>query len=226
VLPVQKDDTEILMLALADQLKLPLLQIAHLAETEPVAASDISTISRFALNLVDAYALASSQTQLELEPLTTASVLYDVAQTIDPLARRLNYQVSIDLKGNNKPVMGHRQTLKDMLFLLSASMMQAGSQDDSKGSKLVLGTHRSVTGTVVGAFCDNAELSQSALVMVRQLRGRASQSAPALGASGGSALAVADKLSQRLQAPLKFYRHNALTGIGSLLSTSSQLQLI
>jgi hypothetical protein len=222
---VQEGSDNLLMLALADQLKVPLLQIARLAELPAQGAMDrISIISEQALRLVDGFVLASGQSELTLEPITTSSVLYDVGHLLAPLAKQLDYQLEIDLRGNNKPVMGHYNTLKAMLTLLGASLIEAGVEDETRN--IILGTHRSAKGAVVGVFSDCVDMSQRAIYLARNLHGRASQAVPALGASGGAALAVADRLSFKLNAPLKAYRHQSLSGIGSLLVPSTQLQLI
>lgn len=219
------NDENYLMLALADQLKVPLLQIARLAEVPGRGAiKRISIISEQALRLVDGYTLANEQAELKLEPITTSSVLYDVGHLLTPLAKELDYQLEIDLRGNNKPVMGHYNTLKTMLILLGASLIESGVENETRN--LMLGTHRSNKGTVVGVFSDSVDMSQRAIRLSRQLHGRASQAVPALGASGGAAMAVADLLSTKLNAPLRAYRHQSLSGIGSLLSNSTQLQLV
>jgi len=64
------------------------------------------------------------------------------------------------------------------------------------------------------------------LQLTRELHGRAAQVAPSLGLAGGAGLAIADRLSEQMEAPLRAYRHRTLTGIGSLLSPSHQLQLL
>lgn len=223
----QLDDS--LLTALADQLKVPLLQIARLSELEnPANLPRISVISEHALRLVDAYVQSRQQMQisLPLEPINTSSVLYDVAQALQPFAKQADYQIEIDVRGRSMPIMAHRESLKTMLTLLGASLIEAGAEEEHVSRHLILGTHRSAKGTVVGAFSSQVELSQNALQLTRELHGRASQAAPSLGLAGGAALAIADRLSEQMSAPLRAYRHRSLTGIGSLLLPSHQLKLI
>ncbi|HUP26635.1 MAG TPA: hypothetical protein VM124_03265 [Candidatus Limnocylindrales bacterium] len=223
------DQTDTLFTALAEQLKTPLLQIARLSEiSESGANTRISVISEHALRLVDAYMQAQSQaqTKLLLEPFTTSSVLYDVANSLKPFANQYNYDLEIDVRGKSLPVMAHRISLRAMLTLLGASLIEAGSADVIGKRYLVLGTHRSAKGTVVGVFSNQVFLSQKALQLTRQLHGRAVQPIPSLGQAGGAGLAIADRLSHQLSAPLRAYRHQSLTGIGSLLLPSRQLQLV
>ena len=225
----QGDLTDTLFTALAEQLKTPLLQIARLAEVPADSNSPrISVITEHALRLVDAYVQAQTQSQskLLLEPINAGSVLYDVAHTLSPFARQNDYEMQIDLKGKSVPVMAHRDSLRSMLTLLGASLIEASAEEASPKHFLVLGTHRSAKGTVVGVFSGQISLTQKALLLSRQLHGRAAQTVPALGQAGGAGLAIADRLSEQLLAPLRTYRHGTLSGIGALLPPSRQLQLI
>lgn len=218
-----------LFMALAEQLKVPLLQIARLSEVSgEVALPRISAISEHALRLVDAYSQvnAQNQTKLLLEPLTTSAVLYDVVVQLEPFAKQWDYTIEIDQQGKGVPIMAHRQSLSTMLTLLGASLIESGGEAEDTPRHLVLGTHRSARGIVVGAFSSQVELSQKALQLTRELHGRAAQAAPSLGLSGGAGLAIADQLSEQIHAPLRAYRHRSLTGIGSLLQPSRQLQFV
>ena len=224
---IQGDHTDMLFTALAEQLKTPLLQIARLSES--TQTEQIAVISEHALRLVDAFmqTQAQHQTKLLLEPLSSSAVLYDVAHALQPFARHMNYQVDIDVRGKSLPIMAHRDSLRSMLTLLGASLMEAGAAEQTKMSKnLVLGMHRSAKGMVVGAFSNQVTLTQRALLLARTLQGRAAQVSPLLGQVGGAGLAIADTLSQQLSAPLHVYRHQSLGGIGSLLLPSRQLELL
>ena len=225
----QGDLTDTLFTALTEQLKTPLLQIARLSEA-PAGSNlqRISVISEHALRLVDAYTQTQTQSQMKLlfEPINTGSVLYDVAHTLSSFAKQNDYELHIDLRGKSVPVMAHRASLRSMLTLLGASLIEASAAEEATQRFIVLGTHRSAKGTVVGAFSNQVTLSQKALLLTRQLHGRAAQVVPALGQAGGAGLAIADRLSEQLSAPLRTYRHGTLSGIGSLLPPSRQLQLL
>lgn len=218
-----------LFTALAQQLKVPLLQIARLAEAQQgTTLEHITVISEHALRLVDAYAQSHSQTQITLllEPITTGAVLYDVANDLYPFAKHLDYNIEVDLHGRSIPVMAHRDSLRAMLTLLGASLIEVATEDETKPRRLILGTHRSSQGTIVGAFSSQLDLSERALKIARELYGTASQVAPTLSVSGGAGLAIADRLSEQMSTRLKTYRHRSFIGIGSLLLPSQQLRLL
>lgn len=222
-------DQDQLFIALSEQLKVPLLQIARLTEVPSVETlPKISAISEHALRLVNAYVQvhAQHQTHLLLEPINSGAVLYDVATSLAPFAKQLGYKIDIDQQGKGVPVMVHRDSLKTMLILLGASLIEANADDDDIPHNLILGTHNSARGVVVGAFSSHLAVSERALKLTRQLHGRAAQAVPSLGAAGGAGLAIADKLCEQMSGPLKSYRHRSLTGIGSLLMPSHQLQLV
>lgn len=218
-----------LLTAVAEQLKMPLLQIARLAETNNATSlPDISVISEHALRLVDAYVQAQTlwQTELALEPVTTSAVLYDVAQVLQPFAEHHDVTIELDQKGTGMPVLAHRPSLKTLLTLVAASLIETSDDSSAPIKRLVLGTHRTGKGTIIGAFTANPEISQRALRLTRELHAKNLRSGSAMGMTGAAALAIADLLSEQLQAPLKSYRHRSLSGMGSLLLPSRQLQLV
>ncbi|MEO8863316.1 MAG: hypothetical protein ABI354_03270 [Candidatus Saccharimonadales bacterium] len=226
---LQGNQSEQLFTALAEQFKLPLLQIARLAENN---SQDnllaITTLSNQALRLIDGFIRVQSQdqTSLQLEPLTTNSVLYDVANTLQPLARSYDVLIDVDHQGKNTPVMAHRESLQAILTLLGASLIEASNDESGAPASIILGTHSSAKGVVVGAFSKHTVLTQRMLLMARELHGRATQSTPYLGGAGGAGLAIADYLSNQMEAPIKSYRHRSMTGLGSLLTPTRQLQLV
>ena len=220
-----QSDGDTLAIALAEQLKNSLLHVVKLAEQPVISAEKIKLISQQSLRVIDAYTLGQDQTELPLEPLTTASVLYDAAQILDPIAKQFGYVLQVDSKGVHQPVLTNRQTLKDMLVLLASGLMQTNSASDSQ-PHIVLGTHRSRHGTVVGAFSNTHDINQATITRAKKLGGQAHQSLPGLTVGGGATLAIAMELSSRLQAPLKARRHTGLHGVGSLLAPSKQLSLV
>mgnify|MGYP000079455667 CR=1 FL=1 len=225
----QDNQPDPLFAALAGQLKVPLLQIARLSELSNAATLPrISAISDHALRLVDAYVQVQDQRQiaLQLEPITSSAVLYDVATSLQPFAKHLDFELDVDIRGRGLPVMAHRLTLNTMLTILGASLIEASADEEDVPRTLTLGTHRSSRGIVVGVFSSHVPITQRVMQLSRELHGKASQAIPSLGLAGGAGIAIADRLSEQMSAPLKSFRHNSMTGIGTMLMPSSQLQLI
>ncbi len=208
--------------ALTDQIQHLLLTISHAAAIDS-SGEQIEVLSKHALKIIDSYTCSINQVKLELEPVNVSSALYDVAHSLRPLSRQLGCDLSIDVRGMQMPVMTHRQTLKDILFLLGSSVLHSHSSNEK--SELVFGAHSTKIGVVAGVFSSIHNITQSDIRQAHQLLGRAHTPSPLLGSSGTS-IVLADKLSQQLNTSLKSIRHNAINGIGVALNTSNQLQLV
>ena len=87
---------ERLLRALAEQLKMPLLQIARTAEFaaetgDTKSLTNISYIAETALRLVDGFLLSAdrqAQEVFHLEPVSVSSILQDTAHKLAPLPNR------------------------------------------------------------------------------------------------------------------------------------------
>jgi len=223
---------ERLLRALAEQIKLPLVQIARSAElgqAVPDLASwgTVSLIADTALQLVDAFLLSAGREQqaLPLEPVSVSSVLRDVAYKLAPLARYHDCDVAVHLSGRYGPVMADRKGLETALTLLGASLIEAHTTEDQR-HELVLAAHLSPAGLVAGVFDNQSGLSVDMLRRGRALYGRAKQPLPDVTSSSGAGIFVADALLSNMAAPLHVARHHKLSGLAATLHPSRQLQLV
>ncbi len=214
-----------LLIALAEQLKTPLVQIAQLSELAAVDSSaSISIITKQALRAVDAFLLAEAQTVLELEPVSVGAVLYDVAHELSPLAREYGVELEIDARGRTVPIMAHQGNLQTLVSLLGSTLIQSVGDTSSEPQRVVLGCHTTKGGIVVGAFGSANETAGASLGVARKLYGRASQTSADTTAT--ASVMLADKLAVQLQSVLKVYRHSSLQGMGALFAHSKQLRLL
>lgn len=221
--------TDRAFIALAEQLKLPLLQIACLSESKRDDWNDTklttSRISRQGLRLIDAYlqARTQAQTNLNLESIDSGAVLYDVAAELTPLAKIQGFDVVID-KRSKQLVMAHAKTLHTMLLLMGICLIEAVDKEHEHSKRIILGTHTSKGGVVVGAFATGVSIGQHVLNVIRKLHGQAYQILPLTNINVGVELVIADELSRQMNTIMKPYRHKSAQGFGSLLSVSNQLQ--
>lgn len=200
-----------LPLRLTEQLRDDLLRILALAENTPDGSAKIAAHAKHSLRVADAYLLAHQQTQLPLEPLTATSVLEDVAHDMYQLAKEKQATIHVDSRGAQRPVLAHRQSMHDLLLLVASAVLAR----QPAGTPLILGTHRSSHGTVVGAFgsgADDIKLNQ-----INSLK--QTSNAEVL-------LSVASKLGDRMQAQVKGYHHVSVAGFGATFMQSRQLQLL
>ncbi len=135
---------ERLLQVLAEQLKLPLLQIALAAELQ--SPQNTADIARAGLRLIDGYILATgseSQMALPLEPVSISATLQNVAHQLQPHAKQYGCTIEIDVAGKYGPVMAHQAGLESALVVLGQAFIEAQT---SKAARVILGVHRSKQG--------------------------------------------------------------------------------
>ncbi len=224
----------LLMVSLAEQLKLPFIQIQRQAELARLTGkkdlSSIETTADYALKLIDNYLLGlnlnKQKVELEQEPVSIASVLYDSGQNLNNLANEYGVKLELNITGKYEPVIVHKQGLESALVSLGCSLIEAvGSQDDVKPS-LQLATHRCRYGIVAGVYANNPNLTTDLLRQGRKLIGNARQPLVNLTYSAGAGVFIADSILKAMSLSLKASRHHSLYGLGAVMRGSRQLQLV
>lgn len=233
-MPTQKpsEATDRLLGAMAEELKLPLLQIARQAELAQMTPDnqvleDIATSASQALWFIDSYLLSQellNQTELELEPVTVSAALHDAAHVLAGLARQYNCELELQLSGRYGPVMAHVQGLQTALVGIGSSLIAAQGAEGKQ--RLILAAHKGQTGVVAGIFSQTEGLSQAIYSRGRALYGRARQPLQDFSTQGGAGIFVADNLFTAMQARLRVARHHKLTGLAATLQPSRQLALV
>ncbi len=218
---------ERLLLALAEQLKLPLTQIALQAELgSKNALAEVEQVAARALHLIDSYLLSTelNQQTLQLEPVSLSSVLYDAAQQLQSTAQAHNCDLELNIAGKYAPVMAHRASLESAIVTLGQSLLEAQPQDEK--STVVIAAYKAKKGIMAGVFGDHEALTTDMFRRARYLYGGAAQTLPNVSASNGAGIYVADALFQAMSSELQVARHHNLTGLAAKLLPSSQLQLV
>ena len=223
-----------LLLSVTEELKLPLMQIARQAEqAKPLKPADlvlIQTTADAALKLLDSYALGlrlALQTEhLTIEPVSVSSVLYDTGQQLEALAHNYGVELELSVSGRFGPVLAHRQGLQAALASLGAALIEALPAQESPQLKLQLATHRSRYGIVAGLYADTKKLSHDVLKRGRSLQRRSRQPLVNLSPNSGAGIFVADAILNAMDLRLTPSRHHRLYGLGTVLQSNRQLQLI
>ena len=229
--------SEQLLLSIAEQLKLPLLQIARrtelsLLEQNTEGLREVQTTADMAVRLLDNYLFGArlaldNQYQLQMEPVTISSVLYDTSQQLDAMAKLYGVELELSLGGKFGPVMANRQGLQSALTSLGYSLIEALPNIETKKKfKLQLAAHRCRYGIVAGLYSDVEQLTTEALRQGRKLHGHVRQPLATLTHSSGTGVFVADAILQAMDAELKVSRHHNLYGLGTVLKPTMQVQLI
>lgn len=220
---------ERLLQALAEQLKLPLLQIARQAELAKADSHEsIRYIAEMSMQLIDGYLLGIASTNqqiLELEPVSVSSLLHDTAHKLQTLANEHNCDLEVQISGKYGPVMGHRPSMEAAFTMLGYSIIES-RVDTGERQSLLFAAHRSQRGLVAGVFTDEGELTTDAFRRARALYGSARQPIPGMSSSTSAGIFVADTILTNMEAPLHVARHNKLAGLAATLLPSQQLQLV
>jgi len=217
--------------ALADELKLPLVQIARSAELGESEAAEqqlqiIETTAGSALRLIDNYMLVSGlgKQQLELIPVSATATLYEVAEDLRSLARLYDTQIDIEVQGATGQVMAHAEGLRAALTSLAYTFITGGLK--ARRQKLTLLVQPTKEGVNTGVVSAAAHLTSEDLQIARQLYGRAQQPASGLTQNSGVGLYLADNLFTAMESPLKVIRTGRKTGLVATLLPSHQLALL
>src|SRR5688572_9976866 len=122
-----------LLLSVAEELKLPLLQIARRAEQGLLTGQpDLETIQSTAdgaLKMLDNYLLgvrlAMRPDHMEIESFSISSVLYDAEQQLKSLAKNYGVELELGIAGRYAPVVANRAGLEAALVSLGAALIEA-----------------------------------------------------------------------------------------------------
>ncbi len=224
-----------LLKAVAEDMKLPLLEISHAAEltqmTGTISKDMLQTIEQgahAALGLLDSYMLglqlAEEQQTLELEPVALSSVLYDTAHSLERYAKPYGVIIESQVSSQNL-VMAHQVGLRAALLNLGKVILKAQSPE-RKLPTIKLVVRSTASGISTGIYSDITPLSPVALRQASQLYGRARQ--PLIWLSDGSAagIFIASSILKAMSGYLRTSHYRKQAGLAVILPPSHQLQLV
>lgn len=227
--------SSLLLRSIAEELKLPLIQIAREAElgsytgASEIDLSRIQTSADMALLLVDSYLLGlhltDMQTELQLEPVSISSVLTDTAHSLSRFAQQYDVQLELRSSGKYGPVMAHVAGLKAALVSLGYSMVSLPPRSEGR-RQVMLGIHQSSRGLVAGFYGDFDLLAHAQLRQAQLLCGRARQPFRALSGNSAAGVFVADLIFRAMHSGLGVSRHLKHTGLAATLEPSRQMVLV
>lgn len=213
-----------LLRALADELKLPLTQIARSAELAEQPTIETTAIN--ALRLIDGYMLVTAlgQQHLDLVPVSLSAMLYDIEQDLYRLAKLYDTDITIKVHGAMGQVMAHPTALRTGLTSLAYTLLTGGIKGRKQSITLLAQhTKQGITAGVVGS---HAFVTAEDLQSARQLFGQARQPAGGITQNSGVGLYLADNLFAAMESPLRVIKSGRQTGIAATLIPSQQLALL
>jgi hypothetical protein len=224
-----------LLLSVAEELKLPLLQIARLAEYSQLSGKEqdselIETTAQSALKLIDNYILgvrlSLDPRRLEVENVSVSSVLYEAREELSSYAKNYGVDLDLNIAGKYGPVSANKKGLEAALVSLGAALIEALPAMAPQQLKLQFATHRSRYGIVAGVYADTKQISLSTLQAGRKLARTSRQPLVNLSHSSGAGVFVADSILKAMDLNLTVSRHNNWYGIATILQPSYQTQLV
>lgn len=215
-----------LLRAMAEELKLPLVQLASSSEQQGNASDNLT--ARMALKLIDGYLLGlptEDQVELQLESLTLSSVMAEVAHELTPVAKQYNHSIQLDVAGRFGPVMANRLVLQSALVIAGNELL-CSPREEGGQSTLTLATYKSRGGVRIGLFSDNVIIKTDTLRRAKALMGSARQSLPTGLHTSGAGLFVADQLLKTVDSSLCASHRRNTSGLSAQFLFSQQLQLL
>lgn len=228
---------ERLLNTLAEQIKLPLLQIARQAELARLSGDPLDYLSSIeltadtALKLLDNYSLSlllsRGQELPILEPVSIGAVLNDTAHKLQAIASQYQCGLELHMSGKYEPILANRAALEAALTSLGYVFIEAQSARAGKHQPIVkLAAHRGKQGIVAGMFAEGDGLSSDIYRRSRQLYGRVRQPLTGLTATSGAGVFIADSLLGAMSAHLRVAHHQKLAGLAATFKPSYQLELL
>ncbi len=225
-------------MALGEELKLPLQQIAREAELQRVLHENIDepmrhiqTSADMNLQLLDSYLMSLklgflSETKLQLAPVSVAAVLHETAERLQTIARQYGVEVELHIDGKYEPVMAHRAGLMNALLALGYALIEALPAAEPSRLRLEFAAHRTKYGIVAGMYGELNQLTPQAFRRSKALVGQASQPLTGSLPGSGAGVFVADALLTAMESQLRVGRFHKLPGFAVTLPPSQQLQLV
>ncbi len=233
---VGRDATGLLK-SVAEQLKVPLSNIARQAELTSLGgviemsdAAAIHTQATAALALVDSYLfgleLVQAQQVLPLEPVSVASALVDIRHELHEVANQYGVDLELNIGGKFEPVMAHPKGLRAALLSLGYGLIEAQAAQEIKRHRLTFAVHRTTRGIVAGVYGEYKHLDAAAWRKALKLCGQAPQPFTALTASSAAGLFVANAIMRSMQSHLRVGRYQKSNGLAATFQASQQLSFV
>lgn len=226
-----------LFLALAEELKSPLLRIARHAELLALNGSSCDGVASMRMNadmtlqLLDSYLLSLQLSRepnafFALQPVSVSAILHEAQGRLVDIAREYSVELELDIGGRFEPVMANDRALTAALVSLGYSLIEALPAMGTQQLRLQLAAHRTKYGIVAGMYCDAAALTPESLRRAQGLYGHTRQ--PFVGAISGSGagIFVADAILHAMSSKLRVGRYQRQPGFAATFMPSQQLQLV
>lgn len=223
---------EAVLLAIAEDLRAPLLHIAYAAELAEATGNvltyrDIQTTAKSAMADIDSLLLGlratEGQLELPLSPVAPSAIMYEAAQELKSTANLYGCQVFFDSKKQSSLAMLHSLTLRHVICSLGQMLMKTGSGYSRKPElHLMVGGSKKPTlsvmmrGDIAGIIQDIQSRSKKF----------STQYSTIMTAGPAAGLRISEQLLKGMEAEIKTIHKGSLHGFQINLLPSTQLNLL
>lgn len=243
-LGVQKSYSDLelknLFFSLAEDLKLPLIQISRIAEfsknnNETKLLRQIEAIADNSLHLIDSFILNSSLQNLgnleSLQPVSINASLQDSAHLLSKYAENNNCNIEIEITGKLEPILANPNALKSAMINLGKVFINYEKERQNNSSNnpkcyIKLASHRTRSGIAAGVFTDSRSINSKILRQAKKIHGKAINPMNQLVSNNGIGIFIADILLKQMSSGLRVAYHHKQTGLAATFSPSHQLELV
>lgn len=230
-----------LFMAVAEELKQPLMHIGRRAELQQLVSDgedsrsmaeclmEIQDHADMAVSLLDAYLgglRRGAMDDARREPVCVSAVLHDAVAELRQTAADYGVALQLHADGRDRPVLADKNSLHMAIVSLGKTLIQALPAQSGVPQRVQLASHRTRDGVVAGVYGPVDGLTAVAFRQARKTHGSVRQ--PLVGVLPGSAAGVfvAEALLARMESTLRVGRFRNVPGFAVTLPVSEQLQII
>lgn len=218
---------------LAEQVKIPLLQLYYLSGLGDMPASEsakVHEISQATLRLIDGFLLSvrlQQESRLDLEPVSASSLLYDTAEALESFAKLHECDIQLKVGGKYGPVMAKPEVLHAALVNIGYSFISGFGQEETGKKRVVrLAVRRNAYGIGAGVYADAPQLNNAVFQQAKRMFGVSHLPLAQLSGEAMAGVFVADRLMEGIGIPLRVSRFGKMSGLAATFQPSRQLSLI
>lgn len=217
-----------LFYCLAEQLKIPLVQISSLSESDSIKKNNkINEISNATLRLIDGFILSSElsdSSQFDLEPVAIGSLMYDVSQEINNYAKIYKCELNLDISNKCGLIMSNYRALHYALVNIGFSFINALSSKQERSLRLTASINKD--GVTAGIYVNSSDLGKELFIKSKSIKGKTYLPIQKFTSASIAGIFVADSILETIGSELKLSRNKGEVGLVTSLMKSNQLSLV
>ena len=235
-LQLNKDENIRLFLALAEQMKTPLMRASRTAElarmTQDTAKlEEIEYITDLGIDLIESYILSlrlqTAGDEIPLESVSLSATLNDVAHTLQKLHYASSFDIELHIAGKYGPIMAHPAGLRVALVNIGKALMTSHTErEQAVRPVLKLTARKTQRGIAAGIFTNINGLDATNFTKARKLYGSVMQPLPQLTSESGAGIFIADSLLHTMSSNIRVSHYKKMTGLAATFMPSQQLALV